>query len=158
MTEQDRRVVALRELHEEIFRQFHAADAAAADGLFHRLNLQERRVLEILGAGESRMMRELADALGVAVNTVTSIVDGMERNEHLRRRRSDEDRRVVYVELTDAGREMHRQFTEAKNRFMRRILDPLTEDEQEILLVLFRKVARIGRTERPDAASPNDLG
>jgi DNA-binding MarR family transcriptional regulator len=65
----------------------------------------------------------------------------------LRRQRSAEDRRVVRVELTDAGQETYRTCVEMHLRFNRSILGTLTEDEQEIVLVLFRKIARAARSQ-----------
>ncbi|TDD63840.1 MarR family winged helix-turn-helix transcriptional regulator [Actinomadura rubrisoli] len=47
---------------------------------------------------------EIAKRLLIAPATVTSVVDTLERNGLVERRRSDEDRRAVLVHVTDAGR------------------------------------------------------
>jgi DNA-binding MarR family transcriptional regulator len=144
MTPLDRKAAELRDIVQEIVRQFQAVNEAAADGPFAHLNMQELRVVELLGEQGPRMMREVSEFLGVAVNSVTSIVDGLETKGLLRRQRSAEDRRVVRVELTDSGQETYRVCVEEHLRFNRSILGTLTEDEQEIVLVLFRKIARAG--------------
>jgi MarR family 2-MHQ and catechol resistance regulon transcriptional repressor len=99
------------------------------------------------------MMRELAEYLTVAVNSVTSIVDNLERKVLVRRHRSEEDRRVIRVELTDPGREVYQSLVEVNLRLFRSMLGALTEDEQEIFMVLFRKIARAGRTQVRQIAS-----
>src|SRR5262245_27283307 len=143
----DRRVADLQELVQDIMKQFQCINAAVANGPHAELNMQELRLVECLGNEGPRLMRELAEHLSVAVNTVTGIVDHLERKGLVRRQRSDQDRRVIRVELTDPGRNTYQSLVEATLRFFRSMLGALTEDEQEIFLVLFRKIARAGRSQ-----------
>ncbi len=108
--------------------------------------MQELRLIEFIGKGGARKMRELSDHLTVAVNSMTSIVDNLERKALVRRQRSAEDRRVIRVELTPPGLEVHRYLLNTRLQLCRSMLGTLTEDEQEIFLVLFRKIARGGRS------------
>jgi len=147
MTTLDRRAADLQELVQAILKQFQGVNACVANGPHADLNMQELRVIEFLGNEGPRMMRELAERLAVAVNSVTHIADGMERRGLIRRQRSEEDRRIVRVELTPAGSEIHVSLVEANLRLFRSMLGALTEDEQEIFMVLFRKIARAGRTQ-----------
>jgi DNA-binding MarR family transcriptional regulator len=154
MTSLDRKADELRLLVGNILEQFRLIDAVAAEGPHVELSCQELTLVEHLGDCGPRMMRELAEFLLLAVNSVTSIVDRMEAKGIVRRRRSAEDRRVVHVELTDAGQEAYRAALEEKMRLLRSMLRALTEDEQEIFLVLFRKIARAGRSQVQKIASP----
>jgi MarR family 2-MHQ and catechol resistance regulon transcriptional repressor len=147
MTPLDRKAADLRDIVQDILKQFQSVNAAAANGPHVDLNMQELRVVEQLGNEGPRMMRELAEHLKVAVNSMTSIADGLERKGLVRRHRSEEDRRVVRVELTDPGQEMFKSLSEANMRLFRSMLGALTEDEQEIFLVLFRKIARAGKSQ-----------
>jgi len=153
MTTLDRRAADLQEVVQDILKQFQSVHAAAANGPHVELNMQELRLVEFLGNEGPRMMRELAEYLTVAVNSVTSIVDNLERKELVRRHRSEQDRRVVRVELTDPGREVYQSLVEVNLRLFRSMLGALTEDEQEIFMVLFRKIARAGRTQVRQIAS-----
>ena len=143
----------LRDVVQDILKQFQTVNASAANGPHVELNMQELRVVELLGNEGPRMMRELAEHLTVAVNSMTSIVDSIERKGLVRRLRSDEDRRVIRVELTDAGRQIAQSLFEVNMRLFRTMLGALTEDEQEIFLVLFRKIARAGKSQLSAAAS-----
>jgi MarR family 2-MHQ and catechol resistance regulon transcriptional repressor len=154
MTALDRKADELRLLVGNILEQFRLIDAVAAEGPHVELSCQELTLVEHLGDSGPRMMRELAEFLLLAVNTVTGIVDKLEARGVVRRRRSAEDRRVVHVELTDAGQEAYRAALEDKMRLLRSMLRALTEDEQEIFLVLFRKIARAGRSQVQKIASP----
>jgi MarR family 2-MHQ and catechol resistance regulon transcriptional repressor len=154
MTSLDRRAADLQEVVQDILKQFQCVNTAAANGPHAELNMQELRVVEFLGNEGPRMMRELAEHLAVAVNSMTSIADSLERKGLVRRQRSEEDRRVIRVELTDPGREMHQSLVEVNLRLFRSMLGVLTEDEQEIFMVLFRKIARAGRSQVHQMASP----
>ena len=153
MTTLDRRAADLQEVVQDILKQFQSVHAAAANGPHVELNMQELRLVEFLGNEGPRMMRELAEYLTVAVNSVTSIVDNLERKELVRRQRSEEDRRVIRVELTEPGREVYQSLVEVNLRLFRSMLGALTEDEQEIFMVLFRKIARAGRSQVRQIAS-----
>jgi DNA-binding MarR family transcriptional regulator len=147
MTTLDRRAADMQELVQDILKQFQCVNAAAANGPHVELNMQQLRVVEFLGNEGPRMMRELAEHLAVAVNSMTNIVDSLEQKTLVRRQRSEEDRRVIRVELTDAGREIYDSLVKEKFRLFRSMLGALTQDEQEIFLVLFRKIARAGRSQ-----------
>lgn len=128
----------------EILKQFQLLDQQSAHGPHTHLSHQEMRVIEILGLTGMQMMRVIAADLGVAVNSLTKIIDQMEEKKLVLRVRSSSDRRVVHVNLTAEGKSTYRALKKAKSSFHRSILSVLTEDEQEILLVLFRKIARAG--------------
>ncbi len=149
----DRRAADLQDLIQDILKQFQSVNAAACNGPHVGLNLQELRCVEILGNEGPRIMRELSEALGVAVNSMTSIVDGIERKGLVVRHRSDSDRRIVRVELTDAGRVIYASVVEVHLRLFRSMLGALGEDEQEIFMEFIRKIARAGRSQVKDLVS-----
>ena len=108
-------------------------------------------MVELLAESGGQMMRAVAEFLGVAVNSLTSIADGLERKGLLRRVRSDADRRVVHVELTQDGHSVADAVLGVKSKFHREMLAVLTEEEQAILLVLLRKIG--GIKDDPPASS-----
>lgn len=128
----------------DIVKQFQSLDEQAAQGPHTHLSHQEMRVVEILGEKGMQMMRVIAADLKVAVNSLTKIIDQMEEKELVVRIRSRLDRRVVHVKLTPEGKKSQRALKKSKSNFHRSILSALTDDEQQILLVLFRKIARAG--------------
>jgi DNA-binding MarR family transcriptional regulator len=147
MSPLDRKAADLRDLVQEIIRQFEIVDEAICHRPHGELSVQELRLVEYLGDIGPKMMRELAEFLALAVNSVTSVVDNLEKKGIVRRERSARDRRIVRVELTEAGRAAYDAALKEKTRFLRKMLAVLTEDEQEIFMVLFRKIARSGRSQ-----------
>lgn len=139
----DQRAAELGRVVQGIVKRFECANMAAANGPHADLTMQETRVVELLGEAGGQMMRAVADYLGVAVNSMTTLADNLERKGLLRRVRSNADRRVVHVELTEAGQRASRSVIDIKTHFHREMLAALTEEEQAILLVLLRKIGRI---------------
>lgn len=135
----------LRDLVQHFLQRFRIVDAAAANAPHADLSMQELRVVERLGDAGPTMMKELAEYMLLAVNSVTSLVDKLEGQGLVRRLRSNEDRRVVHVELTDSGRAAYRAAVNEKLSLLRLMLGGLDPAEQETFMTLFRKIARAGQ-------------
>jgi DNA-binding MarR family transcriptional regulator len=142
----ERKTNELRSLVEDMLFQFRKVDDKTANGPHVDLSGQELRLVEHLGDSGPLKMSKLAEFLLLAVNSVTSTVDNLERKGLVRRQRSDEDRRVVHVELTDQGGVVYRAARTEKIHLLRTMLAALNEDEQDIFMVLFRKIVRVGQT------------
>lgn len=147
MDELDRKADQLRHAVLGIMHLYRVVESTIARSPQFELSMQELRVVEFLGDEGAKMMRELAELLLLAVNSVTTIVDNLEKKGMVRRQRPEEDRRVVLVELTERGKKTFEVAAQERKQFYRSMLGSLTEEEQEILLVLFRKVGRTGRSQ-----------
>jgi DNA-binding MarR family transcriptional regulator len=147
MTALERRATDLQQLVHESLRQCECVNATAAHGPHAELNMQEMRTIEFLGVEGPQMMREMAARLGVAVNSLTSITDGLENKRLVLRQRSEDDRRIINLELTEDGRRAFNSTRDVKLKVYRSMLRALSEDEQEIFMVLFRKIARAGKLQ-----------
>lgn len=78
----------------------HARTADTAVGM----SAARLSVLSVLVFGGSRTVTELADVEQVAAPTMTRLLQGLERDGYVRRRRSEADGRVVRVSATTKGR------------------------------------------------------
>jgi MarR family transcriptional regulator, organic hydroperoxide resistance regulator len=70
------------------------------------LSLSQFAVLQAVYEEGDATVGELAGAAGVSMPTVTRMLGGLERDGIVERDRVDEDRRVVRVHLTPAGRRL----------------------------------------------------
>lgn len=82
------------------------ARGAPAQGGERALTLSQYGLLTPLSQRSSAPVRELAAEAGVTASTATRILDTLERRGIVRRRRTDEDRRIVIVTLTTLGAEL----------------------------------------------------
>jgi len=117
----------------------HAWDAHLAQW---DLNHASHAVLFMLEAGP-RSQRELAATMQVQDQTMSRVVERMERSGYVTRVRSQRDRRRVLVSATDAGREAAR-LAVAGERAERLVTEALPEDDtavlREHLLTLVRRL------------------
>ena len=132
--------VELRNLVQEFLQRFRVVDAAATNGPHADLSMQELRVVERLGDAGSTRMKELAEYMLLAVNSLTSLVDKLEAQGMVRRERSADDRRVVNVDLTPAGAAIYRAAIDEKLSLLRLMLGGLEPAERETFMTLFRKI------------------
>ena len=105
------------------------------------LTRKEFRVIDVLGHRGSCTMSDLASELNVPFSSATGVVDKLVAKRMVARSRSEEDRRIVLVELTDVGKEASQVCSRQRVRFGRTMLSLLDEGEQDELLKLFRKMA-----------------
>jgi DNA-binding MarR family transcriptional regulator len=98
------------------------------------LSLVHLNVLILLAEEGPMPMRALADALDVSQASTTGIADRMEQRGLVERLRDDEDRRVVRVALTDAGRQLIAGITTERRGHLSDLLENLSDDELAALL------------------------
>ena len=85
-------------------------------------------------------MREIAAHMNLAPNNVTQLIDGLERDGHVRREADAADKRIVYTVLTPQGEELFIEvFPETADRISRAWSD-LTEQEKQVLSHLLARL------------------
>ncbi len=99
-------------------------------------------VVKMLDELGDMSLSELSEKIRAQNSTVTGIVDRMERETLVERRRSDEDRRVVRIRLTDKGRRIARDVSfEPFKIFKDSFAHALTGAELLQLVTLLDKLA-----------------
>ena len=85
-------------------------------------------------------MSEVASDLGVTVGTLTASVNRLVYKGHVTRFRSDRDRRVVLVSLTDDGRLAYSIHDHFHKRMVGGILRNLDEESQDAVILAAEKL------------------
>ncbi|AEP02442.1 MAG: MarR family transcriptional regulator [Heyndrickxia faecalis] len=106
--------------------------------LKEHVTLNEFMVLKLLSESSMRSS-DLSKILQVSASHITSVTDSLVEKGLIERRRSNKDRRVVDLILTEKGKSLISQLKETKSRFLKDQLDVFTEEERETLYRLFRK-------------------
>jgi DNA-binding MarR family transcriptional regulator len=89
------------------------------------LTMQQLKLVIILSHHEPASGRELAEALGVGLGTVTGIVDRLVAKGLVSRHEDPEDRRVRRVAFTDAGRTLVQKLQNERRAGFRRLIELL---------------------------------
>lgn len=123
------------------------------------LHRQELRVILTVGEAGVTSMGRMARELAVSVSALTAIADRLVGKGLVRRYRSEQDRRVVLVELTDQGRRIHERRRQGRLRMATAMLRALDDSDQEGFLEFMRKIraAAIDGADAAGAAKPPPL-
>lgn len=78
-------------------------DKCLITGEFRNISNNDMHVIEAIGIEEPRNMSEVARRLNITTGTLTRSIDALVRKKYVERNRSQEDKRVVRLSLTDAG-------------------------------------------------------
>lgn len=101
---------------------------------FKDITNNDMHIIEAIGLSGKNTMSAVAKKLGITAGSLTTAVNSLVNKKYVVRRRSDEDRRVVFIGLTPKGvkaydhhKDYHRQMTEA-------VISNLNEEEIPVLL------------------------
>jgi len=115
---------------------------------------EEIRALIALGSGARRTMSDLAGSLGVPLSTATHTVDRLFERNLVVRTRSDQDRRVVEVEMSPHGRKQQAAFRKVRQSMAQCWLEPLNPAERRVFLELMEKITRESPRPRVKQSEP----
>ncbi|EGD48510.1 transcriptional regulator, MarR family [Ruminiclostridium papyrosolvens DSM 2782] len=99
------------------------------------LTVIEINTLVVIGHGEEdKRMSEIANSLGVTFGTPTVTVDRLIKKGYVIRRRDNEDRRQVFISLSDTGKDVFESIIIIRNILAEKIYGILSEDERKALI------------------------
>jgi MarR family transcriptional regulator, lower aerobic nicotinate degradation pathway regulator len=105
----------------------------------HQLSVVQTRLLGVL-RDRTPTMNELATLLGLDKSSATGLVDRAERRGLVRRVASNADRRVVLVDLTDAGRALVAEVSGGFASDVGTLLERLSPSDRSVLVGLVSRL------------------
>jgi DNA-binding MarR family transcriptional regulator len=105
------------------------------------LTLGQYALLKLLYAQQPLTVGEVADQLDVSLAGASGMIDRLVHADLITRTRSETDRRVVTIELTDVGRNQIESQSAQRKDFLRKMFLKLSEDELKMLLSLIERMA-----------------
>ena len=124
----------LNELFVQLFRDILVIEEKALKkGEYQNLTINDIHVIDAVGDDAPKNMSSVAKALHVTTGTLTISVNSLVKKGYVDRVRSEEDRRVVLVSLTEAGQRAHREHKQFHERMIERITERLSPNESEVL-------------------------
>ena len=101
---------------------------------FKDLTNNDMHVIEAVGIREPRNMSSVAKTLGITVGTLTISINGLVKKGYVHRVRSDADRRVVLVSLTEKGEKAYHHHEKFHEDMIQSLLKDLSEEETKTLV------------------------
>ncbi|MBZ4682617.1 MAG: hypothetical protein PWP46_645 [Fusobacteriaceae bacterium] len=103
------------------------------------LTTTELHVVEAIG-NDSLTMNELSDRLGITMGTATVAINKLNDKGFINRKRSDKDRRKVYVELSEKGLKALKYHETFHQDIISKITKNLSNNELETFTTIFGKI------------------
>jgi len=128
--------VILNRAHRAIF------DRARRSVERHELSLSEFGVLEVLLAKGPLLVGDLGSRILLTSGSTTYVVDKLVERKLVARRPCPNDRRALYVDLTDEGRELIAQIFPEHAEALRQAMEGLTSEEKQIAGTMLKRLGR----------------
>lgn len=108
---------------------------------FKDITNNDMHIIEAIGLSGENTMSSVAKKLKITAGSLTTAVNALVRKAYVKRERSEEDRRVVYIALTEKGEkafyhheQFHRQMTNA-------VIEKLDDEEIDALVKMLKDIS-----------------
>lgn len=118
---------------------------------FQDITNNDMHIIEAIGIEEPRNMSAIARRLSVTVSTLTTNMNGLEKKGYITRERSQKDKRVVYVILTEKGKKAFYHHRDFHKKMIKAIVKDLSEEEMELLYRCLQNLNHFLEPEKTDS-------
>lgn len=109
---------------------------------FSDITNNDMHVIEAIGLDESKNMSTIAKALSVTVGTLTIAMNSLVKKGYVHRERSEADRRVVYISLSEKGKKAYMHHAKFHQEMIQSVLEYMEPEETEVLIRALTKLNR----------------
>lgn len=107
----------------------------------HGIGMTEGKMVLLLAELGPQKATVMAELLRITSGAVTGIADRLIEHGFINRARSDLDRRIVLLEITDEGRKLVGYVLEMRERIMLKLYRGFEPDEMDIATDMFKRMA-----------------
>lgn len=108
-------------------------EKAIINGDFSDISNNDMHIIEAIGDAKVRNMSNVAKSLNITVGSLTTAMNSLVKKGYVDRVRSEEDRRVVYVELTEKGGLAYEHHAAFHTKMTDAVMEKLSGEELEVL-------------------------
>lgn len=120
---------------------------------FRDITNNDMHIIEAVGLSGANTMSAVAKKLGITAGSLTTAVNSLVNKQYVVRKRSDADRRVVFIRLTKKGRKAYGHHQEYHRKMTEAVLENLDEEEIPILIKTLNSLSDFFRGYgRPDSS------
>ena len=112
---------------------------------FKDISVNDMHILEAIGVRDPRNMSSVAKTLSVTVGTLTIAINNLVKKGYVNRARSEEDRRVVLLSLSEKGEKAFYHHKKFHDDMIKAVTEDLDGDEIEALTRALNKLRKFFR-------------
>ena len=108
----------------------------------------DMHIIEAIGLGEGNNMSTIAKKLNITVGSLTTSMNSLVKKKYTERIRSEKDRRVVYIRLTEKGIKAYHHHEEFHKKMTDAVVKALDQEEVPVLVKTLNSLAEFFRSYR----------
>lgn len=115
-------------------------DSALSATEFKDLTQNDIHVINVIGRDTQKNMSMIARELAITIGTLTISMNSLVRKGYVIKERSEKDKRVVLVSLSQKGEQAFLKYQEYYDDMVNSMLENLDDAEMDILMSALRKI------------------
>ena len=100
----------------------------------------DMHIIEAIGIASPKKVSEVAKSLNVTPGTMTVNIDNLEKKGYVTRERSESDKRVVFLNLTERGKKAFFHHRDFHKKMIKSAVANLSDDERDALMRCLTKL------------------
>lgn len=112
---------------------------------FKDITNNDMHIIEAIGDGEPKNMSTVAKMLRVTVGTLTIAINNLVKKGYVKRSRSEADRRVVLISLSELGIRAYEHHERFHQDMVSAVLKGLNQEETKALVKALKNLSRYFR-------------
>ena len=100
---------------------------------FKDITTNDMHIIEAVGLGDGNNMSTIAKKLGITVGSLTTSMNSLVNKKYAVRHRSEEDRRIVNIKLTEKGEKAYHHHANFHKKMVEAVVETLDEEEIPVL-------------------------
>ena len=108
--------------------------------VIHEVTSSQLLAIFLLSQSNEMTMGQMSVMLDLTPRAITGLTVGLEKKKYIKRRRDQEDARIVWLSLSDSGKNFLRKVRPDASRKLANLFEVLTKSEQIELVRLIEKL------------------
>ena len=108
--------------------------------VIHEVTSSQLLAIFLLSQSKEMTMGQMSVMLDLTPRAITGLTAGLEKKKYIKRRRDQEDARIVWLSLSDSGKNFLRKVRPDASRKLANLFEVLTKSEQIELVRLIEKL------------------
>lgn len=110
----------------------------------HGMKSSDFMVLEALYHKGSQTVREISNAVLINTGSITYVIDKLEKKGYVKRRHCKDDRRVVYIDITEDGTKLMDEIFPKHQQVIEELFADVSEEDKQTVIDVLKKVGKRG--------------
>lgn len=112
---------------------------------FADITNNDMHIIEAIGTSAGKNMTAVAKRLNITMGSLTTSMNSLVKKAYVERCRSEKDRRVVYVKLTEKGKAAYRHHENYHAQMTQAVMDHLDKEELDVLVKTLNVLSKFFR-------------